>query len=332
VVQSSRVRPVDPTTADDSLLVQIHELLRASHGLAAPEDPFAHLDETLGWLRFPPASEPRLHWTVDEPVAGYAALTLPSGSRTGYVRLAVDPQRRRLGLGRDLLAIVVQATRRAGRASVIGSYADAAGATFSAAVGALPGQREIRSVLREADAAGAAPGVVPGYSLRSWCGPAPAELLESYARARTAIQDAPSDDPDDGGAWTPEIVRDLEASVARRGRQVRLTVALDARAEVVAFTELRVSPDPGAVARTEDTAVRADHRGRGLATWIKRESLRLLRADRPDIRLVSTTNAESNAPMLAVNRKLGFAPVATWTNAVLNLTGERLSSTDPEAR
>jgi hypothetical protein len=48
VVQSSRVRPVDPATADDSLLVQIHELLRASHGLAAPEDPFAHLDATLG--------------------------------------------------------------------------------------------------------------------------------------------------------------------------------------------------------------------------------------------------------------------------------------------
>jgi GNAT superfamily N-acetyltransferase len=180
VVQSFRVRPVEPATADDSLLVQIHELLRASHGLAAPEDPFAHLDETLGWLRFPPASEPRLHWTVDEPVAGYAALSLPSDSRTGYVRLAVDPQRRRLGLGRDLLAIVVQATRRAGRLSVIGSYA--AGAAFSAAVGALPGQREIRSVLRETDAARAAPGEVPGYSPRSWCLGSSPELAASRGR------------------------------------------------------------------------------------------------------------------------------------------------------
>jgi GNAT superfamily N-acetyltransferase len=143
-------------------------------------------------------------------------------------------------------------------------------------------------------------------------------LLDSYADARSAINDAPGFDQDPA-VWTPAFVRDLETAVARRDREIRVTVTLDERDEVVAFTELRVSRTPGAVAGTEDTAVVPEHRRRGLARWVKLESLLELQRDRPDVHLVTTSNAEENGAMLELNRSLGFAPVAVHTTSVLQV-------------
>ena len=159
---------------------------------------------------------------------------------------------------------------------------------------------------------------VDGYRLASWNGAAPDDLVASFARAREAINDAPSVD-EEWYAWDVERVRDLERALERRGRQIRVTVALDAADEVVAFTELRVSQTLGDSASTEDTAVVRGHRGRGLARWIKAESLASLRRDRPDVTLVGTTNAEENAAIRAVNERLGFVTAAVHTFCKLDV-------------
>jgi hypothetical protein len=77
----------------------------------------------------------------------------------------------------------------------------------------------------------------------------------------------------------------------------------------------------GAIATTEDTAVVASHRRRGLGRWVKLSSLDRLQQDRPDVSLVATTNAEDNRAMLELNRAVGFSPVAFWTSSVLQLPG-----------
>jgi hypothetical protein len=164
------------------------------------------------------------------------------------------------------------------------------------------------------------PAPPAGYRLRSWVARTPEELIASYARARNAINDAPHDAAAGAEYWTPDRLRDLEAAVARRPQQTRVTVALDGAGEVAGYTELRVGPEPGTVARTEDTAVVAAHRGRGLSRPIKLESLRRLTADRPDVPAVVTGNDVTNAPMLAVNTALGFTEVAVRTDAFLPVT------------
>ena len=54
------------------------------------------------------------------------------------------------------------------------------------------------------------------------------------------------------------------------------------------------------------TAVARPWRGRGLAKGVKAAMMELIRHRHPDIRFVSTSNASHNAPMLAINAKLGF--------------------------
>ena len=117
---------------------------------------------------------------------------------------------------------------------------------------------------------------------------------------------------------TVDEVRKIEETAAKRGREVRVTVALDDRDEVGAFTDLRVTPGFAAAA-TDDTAVVASARGLGLGRAIKVESLRRLRAERPEVETVSTMNAEHNAAMRHINTQVGFVPTLTLTTCVLTL-------------
>ena len=57
------------------------------------------------------------------------------------------------------------------------------------------------------------------------------------------------------------------------------------------------------------TLVRPDHRGHRLGLAVKVANVRLLQETHPRITTVVTFNADVNAPMVAVNERLGFVPV-----------------------
>jgi GNAT superfamily N-acetyltransferase len=63
----------------------------------------------------------------------------------------------------------------------------------------------------------------------------------------------------------------------------------------------------GARAQHVGTATLPDYRGRGLATAAKRHALRAAAAK--GVTRITTSNAEENAAMRAINRKLGFEPI-----------------------
>ncbi|WP_255221223.1 hypothetical protein [Variovorax boronicumulans] len=55
------------------------------------------------------------------------------------------------------------------------------------------------------------------------------------------------------------------------------------------------------------TGVARHWRGKGLAKGVKAIMLQLVRERHPEVVMAVTQNAEVNAPMLAINRQLGFA-------------------------
>jgi len=320
---------VDPRTAPDAELASVHELLSYVHGESNAAEPYRTVSDTLGFLRHPPAADRRFQWIVRDggDAIGFAQLRLVAGTDAGrLIELAVHPQHRGRGHGSELLDAVSRRARAAGCRTIAGAHATTAGARFAAARGATDVRRDVRSLL---SLVGFQPQLTPvaGYTTASWTGAAPNGVVESFARARMAINDAPGECED----WDVARVRDLERSVELRDRQLRVTAALDAGGGVVGFTELRVSRTPGAVAATQDTAVSREHRRRGLAVWMKSEALAGLRRDRPDVSLVSTINAESNTAILAVNSRLGFVRVATETACVLDLRTKQRGSAEPQA-
>ena len=93
--------------------------------------------------------------------------------------------------------------------------------------------------------------------------------------------------------WT-EPDADLESS----------TAVVDANDTVVAFSFLNAA---GERAQHGFTGTVREHRGRGLATAAKRCTLRA--AAVRGVTRVTTSNAEENAAMRAINRNLGFEPI-----------------------
>jgi GNAT superfamily N-acetyltransferase len=83
------------------------------------------------------------------------------------------------------------------------------------------------------------------------------------------------------------------------------SVVLLENGEAVAFAIVVGAPEADR-AGAQMTGVRADRRGRGLAQAVKAASLHRARAAGYSTML--TANDVGNAPMLAINRKLGFEP------------------------
>jgi mycothiol synthase len=309
------VREIDGRSAPDADLLAIHELEKACLPELVPGEPSRSAEEAIAYYRHPPSIMTRHTWLSEAD--GMANLVL-YGPGAVFAEVLVAPSARRRGIGTALLDALLARARELGLKQVHGHHVTPAGAAFAARAGAVDGQRNVRSLLRLADARLAEPELPDGWSLVTWTQRAPDELVDSYARAKSALDDAPTPDGMEFPVETAETVRDLEAALEKRGRLGRVTVAVDPQGEVGAFTEVRVTPG-APLAFTEDTATVAPHRGLGLATAVKRESLRRLRADHPEVEVLTTMNAEDNRVMRKVNERVGFTVAATLTTATLTL-------------
>ncbi|GAB2886645.1 GNAT family N-acetyltransferase [Nocardioides pacificus] len=335
-----RVDPDDPRFA---------ELLAAWHATYAA----AERDGREGaspWrraeLRAALESEERRRWLGlflgrlegEAVVAG--TLELPMLDNTDHARVAVHtlPGQRRRGLGSAMLAHLEVLAREHRRtildAESAWSYdapadgAGTSGADFATRHGFAFGlgdvQRRLDLPVDEALLDRLAREAAPhhaAYTLRSWVGPVPDELVQGWVElSATLMTEAPTGDLDvEPEAAEVAALREQEALIERQGRTKLNAVALDADGSVVAYTDLVCLP---AGPSEEDepvsergrayqwgTLVRRDHRGHRLGLAVKVATLRLLQRERPDVSHVVTWNAEVNAHMVGVNEALGFRPV-----------------------
>jgi GNAT superfamily N-acetyltransferase len=276
-------------------------------------------------------------------VLGYAIVRLPlrSNPDLAFLDVVVDPAQRRRGIGTRLADWAEQTAAAQSRRSwvswvgfdlppagaptvaVAGSDpapAEAAGLVFALARGYTLRQVERCSSLNLATTPdlvteldeGVRAAARQGYRLHYWHGLPPEHWLAKLARLTTVMtRDAPagqvSHQPD---TWDADRARDTVLRQAAAGRDT-VTVAAEhlASADLVAYTDLLVPRADRPAAEQEDTVVDPAHRRRGLARTLKTAALVWLRRDYPHIERVFTWNDSGNAPMLAVNTRLGFRPV-----------------------
>ncbi|MFF2503627.1 GNAT family N-acetyltransferase [Streptomyces sp. NPDC058067] len=230
--------------------------------------------------------------------------------------LQVHPAERRHGVGTQLLDAAVTAAKDDGRRSLVAPADDASPADlFLAARGfrRVLNMTYARLPLADADVPALERTVLaahPGYRLISWEGTVPDHLAATFTASRRAMDDMPMDDTDYGKVeWTVDRVRAAAAAVERRGELLDTVAAVDTSdGSVVAFTELVVPGDGKGDGQHYGTGVLPEHRGHGLARWMKAESILRARGRHPDLSGLLTDTADSNTHMRAVNDGLGYAP------------------------
>lgn len=306
----ARVDEVDARTAPDEILTRFADVERACWAETNPGEPPRSVQEAVAYYRFQPVSHTSCFWVAD----GGTANLYVHGPMAAFLRVLVAPPNRRHGLGSALLDAALARCRELAVESVHVQHSTPAGSAFAARHRFADGQRVVRSLLDLRRAELPEPSPPAGWTLVTWLARVPDEHLDALVRARAAMDDAPTPEEMEFPAWTAETVRASEASLARREREMRLTVALREDGEIGAFTELRVSRGSTG-GFTDDTGTVAAHRGRGLARAVKLESLRRLRDEHPEIDLVTTSNAEENAVMRHLNESIGFRPAAVQITA-----------------
>ena len=261
--------------------------------------------------------------------SGFLRLPLLDNTESAELMVHVVPDARRQGHGSAMLAHLEQVAREHGR-SVLqaeSSWPYDAGAdgtgepgpSFATARGFALALGDVKRVLRLPvpegvleDLAAEAAAHHRDYTLRSWAGPVPDELAEGWAALTATLgTEAPTGEMHrEDEAADVSVLREAEATVAAQGRTKYNTVALDRSGQVVANTDLATTIHEPGKAYQWGTLVRRDARGHRLGLAVKVANLRLLQAERPDIELLTTYNAEVNAHMVGVNERLGFVPVA----------------------
>lgn len=325
------VEPLDLATASEDDLLGAHEVERAIERSAnVPEALVTPPQQGVLDLRHAPANVQRDAFVVRDGgrIVGVARCEWEDApDNRDHVRLAVGvlPSRCRRGLGGALLAAAAGHAAERFCARLLDVEArrdDPAVAGFLTRFGfeaRLASPRNVlwtrdidRGVLR--DWIDRAVERAPGYELVTWDGPCPDRLLGRFLDLWHVMNTAPLDDLEwEDEVMTPGRWRALEAHWAARGITPWTVAARHVpTGELAGFTVLLLHEHRPAVAEQEDTGVRTEHRGRGLGRWLKAVNALRLLAERPEVEAVTTWNAGSNEPMLAINHAMGFRPLEWW--------------------
>jgi GNAT superfamily N-acetyltransferase len=266
-------------------------------------------------------------------ITGCYLLVLPDRENVSMARvvLRVSPGRRRAGMGTALLRHCAHRAALAGRTRLTADAWDGtSGAEFAAAAGARPGIANVHRTLRLDDAVRSrlpalrreAADHAVGYSLLSWVGATPADMLEPVAAVHAAMADAPRDEGVESSVWDAARLRRLEELVIGSGlTQFSVAARHDATGQLAAITQVLTDAGAPGYGFQQVTAVVQAHRGHRLGLLVKVAMLELIAEVAPEVRRIVTDNAGSNEYMIAINARLGFEISGVTRNWELDLTG-----------
>lgn len=315
------IRPVDllgpARQADAARWIEVHA--KAQREIFGDEGSSWTLKEIQSFHRSPDTQRiARAAW-ADGRMVGAAEIRMPLTDNLALATLwlSVDPAYRRRGCGSALLADVEQVGADHRRTTFVAESDVAEGAPdladgFATRHGYVTAQTTVRSALTLTAGRHGENGILDvrdDYVIASVVDHLPDGWLADRAVLQQRMStDAPADDLAlEEETWDAERLRATDARIRESGRRIIESVARHTpTGRLVAFTRVSVSAAAPTLAYQQDTLVLHEHRGHALGLRLKAANARLLMETLPLVTSVRTWNSESNGPMLAVNRRLGY--------------------------
>jgi len=318
--------PIEPSTAGPDFWKRYHDLRRIRQAESRPNDPVRPdaIEENRLRYRDPFRVEHRYEITSgDRMLSWFDGQTVSPGSaeyesnkHLFWADAYVRPDHRRAGLAASWLPILLELVDRHGCTTIGMSAEEESGHAFLRWLGAeakLAGaENRLKladvdwKMLKEWTAAGAAHS--PETKLEVYDGPLPEAMWADYGpQLATMLNTMPFEDLDMGEIVVDvEHMREFYTRLQVMSEQVYTVLTREPDGTISAVTEALWAPHRETIVRQMFTGVRPQARGRGLGKWVKAEMLLHLHRRHPEAQWVSTDNAGSNAPMLAINKRLGF--------------------------
>jgi GNAT superfamily N-acetyltransferase len=286
------IRPLEPDRDADDLVVLVRDAVpTATVNRAAIVSRISAIPERAG-LRI---------WIAEAngEAIGRADAFLnffSKGSRTCFVGVTVRSDHRRRGIASDLYELCLAHAAELGAEGLITNfYENPAGVAFALARGWRKVRAETESVLDPRTVTEAVPADV---DLRPVAEVDPRLVWKVDAEATLDVPQTETVDDIPYDEWEKHVLR--YPMFEPYGSFVAVVDG------VVAATSLLVADRESGRATNMFTGTLREYRGRGLARAVKLATTHWAAAN--GITQITTTNDETNAPMLAVNRRLGYKP------------------------
>lgn len=136
----------------------------------------------------------------------------------------------------------------------------------------------------------------------------PDEILDDYCKIYTEVlNQAPIDELDRGDiVFTPDLWKKEEQRVEITGITWITAMVREKNGDISGLTDVYYEPEHAHMLYQALTGVQENYRGSGKGKWLKAAMLLRIREEFPAIKTITTGNATSNEPMLAINERLGF--------------------------
>lgn len=297
-----------------------------------PDDPPIPMDEMISSMQNVPDFIDVKMWCAWNPehteIIAEGDVTLINMEENRHITqfdIGVEPEFRRQGLGKKLLALITNASQADNRRLLVCETFDRipAGEAFITRIGGKKGLETHTNQLCICDLdrglidrwLNNSKDNLDEYEIGFWDGPYPEQQLSAVVDLIELTNQQPFGDIEINDVhMTPEQLRQMEQMHFARGNE-RWTyyVVEKATGKFAGYTETFWNPNRPEILRQDMTGVFPEFRGKGIGRWLKAAMLDKVLKERPQVKYVRTGNADSNAAMLKINNEMGFQPYMAQT-------------------
>jgi mycothiol synthase len=316
------IRSIDIRNISDDDARASHELRVAMAVERAPDDPAPKWEETEAQLRSIPPFVDVWVWVVEQEgktlgTADLGVMRADENQHLAQFSIKLLPEIRQQGIAKQLLREIMAVAESENRTLLMADSASTvpSGAAFLERIGATVGLESHVNQLKLAEVPVGlldtwTSDLADGFTSCLWAGAYPEENIQEVIDLFDIFNTVPRGSLQvEDFKLTEEQLRHQEESRAKRGvERWSLHLRDNETGKIAGLTELFWNPHKPTFAHQGITAVWPQYRGKRLGRWLKAELLKKLIAERPDVTIVRTENADSNDAMLQINTELGFKP------------------------
>jgi GNAT superfamily N-acetyltransferase len=335
---------VDAASAGPDFWARYHTYRRLRHEERRPGDPITPDHVVEGDMKRVDPYD--VHFRYEIAAAGQmlswfsAGATRPgspgheSNKHLLWAEWSVHPDHRRQGIGRSWIPLVLEIMARNSYTTVGIGTEEASGHAFLKWLGADP---KLSGAERRLDLAAVDWSMLrrwvdegckrsPDTKLEVYDGRLPESMWEDYSpQLSSMLNTMPFEDLDHGEiVVTPAVMAEWFARMDIAGRVGHWMLTREPDGVISGITDMVYASFSPTIVQQGFTGVRPDARGRGIGKWLKAAMAIHMRELYPNAKWFTTDNVGSNAPMLAINKRMGFKEYRAGTD--YQITRERLEA------